>query len=104
MHKLSSAIAIALMLTLGTAHALPRDKAQRAEFQRKNPCPSTGKTKGACPGYEVDHKRALMNNGADHPSNMQWSRKEDHKAKTKQDFAECKTSASCKHRRIKKPI
>ena len=25
------------------------------EFQRQHPCPSTGQTKGACPGYVMDH-------------------------------------------------
>ena len=49
-----------------------RDPAQRRRFHKNNPCPSTGRTSGACPGYHVDHIVPLACGGADHPSNMQW--------------------------------
>jgi 5-methylcytosine-specific restriction endonuclease McrA len=49
-----------------------RDPAQRRKFHRNNPCPSTGKTSGACPGYHVDHIVPLACGGADRPYNMQW--------------------------------
>lgn len=51
---------------------IKRSTAARAAFERQSPCPSTGKTKGSCPGYVVDHVRALECGGADDPSNMQW--------------------------------
>ena len=38
----------------------------------QRPCPSTGKSGGACPGYVIDHVRPLECGGADAPSNMQW--------------------------------
>ncbi len=60
-----------------------RDPAQRAAFQRSHPCPSTGKTYGACPGYVVDHIKALKSGGRDDPSNMQWQTVEAAKAKDK---------------------
>jgi len=44
-----------------------RDSSQRRAFQRANPCPSTGKTSGACPGYVVDHIKPLKRGGADEP-------------------------------------
>jgi hypothetical protein len=50
---------------------------------RQNPCPSTGKTSGRCPGYVVDHKVALECGGIDAPSNMQWQTVADGKAKDK---------------------
>ena len=45
------------------------------EYQKSNPCPSTGKTAGACPGYVIDHVRALKHGGADAAGNMQWQTK-----------------------------
>ena len=58
-----------------------RDPAQRRAFQRFHPCPSTGKTSGACPGYVVDHVTPLKRGGADAPSNMQWQTVAEGKAK-----------------------
>ena len=60
-----------------------RSKAERDEFMREHPCPSTGKTSGACPGYVVDHVRALKHGGPDAPSNMQWQTIDAAKAKDK---------------------
>lgn len=52
-----------------------RSGAMRAAFQKRSPCPSTGRTEGACPGYVVDHIQPLCANGQDLPSNMQWQTK-----------------------------
>jgi hypothetical protein len=41
-------------------------------FRKVNPCPSTGKTSGPCPGYVIDHISPLKKGGADSPNNMQW--------------------------------
>ena len=98
-------LATLLALTLAaTTVALPRDAQQKAEFRKANPCPSSGSTSGACGGYHVDHKKALMNGGKDRPDNMQWLAEPAHKAKTKQDFAACKGSYSCKHKTAKKRL
>lgn len=51
---------------------IQRSAAARHDFQRSHPCPSTGKTSGACPGYVVDHVTPLKRGGADRPNNMQW--------------------------------
>jgi hypothetical protein len=64
-------------------HKVKRDPEQRAKFIKTHPCPSTGKTHGACPGYVVDHVEALKRGGRDDPSNMQWQTKEAAKAKDK---------------------
>ena len=45
--------------------------------------PSTGRSRGRCPGYVVDHVRPLECGGADAPSNMQWQTVADGKAKDK---------------------
>ena len=52
-------------------------------FQRLHPCPSTGRTTGACPGYIKDHIRALDCGGPDAVSNMQWQTVAEAKAKDK---------------------
>ena len=62
---------------------MARDPKQIARFEKSHPCPSTGRTSGACPGYVVDHVRPLKRGGADRPENMQWQTKEDAKRKDK---------------------
>jgi hypothetical protein len=39
--------------------SIVRSAAARREFRSANPCPSTGRTTGACGGYVVDHIKAL---------------------------------------------
>jgi hypothetical protein len=79
-----------LLLALAVLAAFSAEAAERSrdvtrEFQRLNPCPSTGRKSGACPGFQKDHRQALMCGGADHPSNLQWLSVEAHKAKTRVD-------------------
>ena len=94
-------ISLAMSSAVG---ALPRDEQQKQEFKKANPCPTTGKTSGPCPGYHVDHKKALMNGGKDRPKNMQWLAEPVHREKTKADLAKCKGSYSCKHKTAKKRL
>jgi hypothetical protein len=58
-----------------------RSTKAKDEFRRQHPCPSTGSSRGACPGYVIDHVQALKHGGADVPENMQWQSKADAKAK-----------------------
>jgi hypothetical protein len=50
---------------------IARSSTARHQFERSNPCPSTGKPSGACPGYVIDHKQALKFGSSDTPGNMQ---------------------------------
>ena len=56
---------------------IARSSAAMRAFREDHPCPSTGSTRGPCPGYVVDHFRALKHGGDDSPSNMQWQKTAD---------------------------
>jgi hypothetical protein len=79
-----------LSLTIAGAVALaaaplsakePRSREVTREFQREHPCPSTGRTRGACPGYRKDHIKPLACGGPDAVSNLQWQTIRDARAK-----------------------
>ena len=82
----------ALILFSVIASASPhRSSAAVAEFKRQHPCPATGKPRGACPGYVVDHIVPLCANGADAPTNMQWQTVDEAKAKDREERRQCRT-------------
>ncbi len=64
----------------GSGH-IKRSSAARYQFMKLKPCPATGKSYGACPGYVIDHIVPLKRGGADTPGNMQWQTKEEAKKK-----------------------
>lgn len=80
---------LALLVSAGAAIA-QRSPAVRAEFQRLHPCPSTGKPAGACPGWQADHREALICGGRDEVANMQWLTIEAHKEKTRVEVKLCR--------------
>jgi len=88
--RMRSLLGLVLVLLLSSAAAVDRSRVVRAEFQRLNPCPATGATRGACPGFEADHVIALCAGGADHHSNMEWRTREDRALKTKFDTMQCR--------------
>ena len=63
------------------AGRISRSPQAKREFQHSNPCPSTERTSGGCPGYVVDHVMPLKRGGADAPTNMQWQTTDAAKAK-----------------------
>lgn len=80
----------ACAISTGILARPPRDHKAVAEFKRQQPCPATGKARGACPGWVVDHVKALACGGRDHPDNLQWQTVVDAKAKDKWERKECK--------------
>jgi hypothetical protein len=62
---------------------IARSAHAKNEFKKSHPCPSTGKSSGACPGYVVDHIAPLKRGGADSPGNMQWQTREAARIKDK---------------------
>ena len=67
-----------------------RSRAAIAAFKAGHLCPSTGRTYGACPGFTIDHIRALACGGADTPENMQYQTTEDAKVKDRWELDACK--------------
>ncbi len=66
----------------GAAPAAPtptRNPAVVRAFRAENPCPSTGKTTGACPGWVIDHGLPICALGAvaDDVRNLHWQKVED---------------------------
>jgi hypothetical protein len=54
------------------AGEIKRSSAVLAAFKRYHPCPATGQSYGACPGWAVDHVISLAAGGCDSVSNMAW--------------------------------
>lgn len=84
-------IIVALLgLTTFSANAeYHRSQKAKSMFKHSHPCPSTGKTKGSCPGFVIDHVKPLACGGIDDASNMQWQTKADAKAKDKWERKYC---------------
>ncbi len=59
------------------------------QFRLENPCPATGRYKGRCEGYVIDHIKPLACGGLDTPKNMQWQTKEDAKLKNMWELKGC---------------
>lgn len=88
--KLPVLAAALLLVAVAQAQPIERNRSQVQTFRAQEPCPSTGRTRGACPGWAVDHIVALCAGGLDHRSNMQWITDEDHAFKTRIDVRECR--------------
>lgn len=91
-------IIILLILSLGffvqPAEATVRSEKAKATFKYLNPCPVNGHQRGACPGYVIDHIKALACGGLDVPGNMQWQTVQDGKAKDKVERQGCRKSTA----------
>lgn len=95
-----STLLVALAITaslLATAQALPRSSSVRTEFRKANPCPATGEVKGKCPGWEMDHRVALVCGGADAVENLQWLTVAEHREKTRAEIKLCRTNKHTRH-------
>ena len=87
------ALALLLALVSGsfpTHSRIERSAPEVRAFRNEHPCPVSGRKRGACPGWQVDHAVPLCAGGEDKASNMQWLSVEDHRWKTFVDARECR--------------
>lgn len=91
--RLAASMLVALALS-ATAGEVYRDPRQVATFKRHNPCPATGRVRGPCVGWVVDHVTPLCANGPDHPSNMQWQTVDDARLKDRDERRLCRSLRS----------
>lgn len=90
-------VLLVLICGLFTPEAIARtlrNSAQRAAFIRDHPCPATGRNRGPCPGYVVDHIEPLCADGPDNPGNMQWQTVKEAKEKDRKEREMCRRSLS----------
>ena len=80
---LCAILAGCVVLPVSASAREPRSASVKGDFQLTHPCPATGLTSGACPGYVKDHIVPLACGGPDAVSNMQWQVIRDAKAKGK---------------------
>jgi hypothetical protein len=86
---ISAALAASIVLPISASAKEYRSASVKREFQLTHPCPATGRTSGACPGYVKDHVLPLACGGPDAPSNMQWQTIREAKAKDKWEAKAC---------------
>lgn len=86
-------IPLLLLSSLLASPATPaqpkRSSAVRASFMKEHPCPATGKSKGKCPGWIIDHIYPLACGGPDKVQNLQWQTVAQAKAKDKWERKQC---------------
>lgn len=64
---------------------IARSSSPKTAFKKGSPCPATGRSSGACPGYVIDHVVPLKRGGPDHATNMQWQTRAEAKAKDRHE-------------------
>lgn len=90
MKSITTLIALVLCLAAGAVDAkITRSEAAKRAFRAEHVCPATGKHRGPCPGYVIDHIEPLCAGGADHPRNMQWQELAESKEKDKLERKQC---------------
>ena len=89
--QLKSFLVFIIMITLSFSVSAERKRSQKAKnlFKSSHYCPFTGRPKGSCPGYIIDHIKPLACGGAHSPENMQWQTKQEAKLKDKWERKGC---------------
>ena len=88
--QLAAVIVLAALVAQDADAKILRSSSAKAEFKRLQLCPSTGRPRGACPGYIIDHVVPLCAGGPDDPGNMQWQTVEAAKVKDRAERRQCR--------------
>jgi hypothetical protein len=84
-------VAVLFTVAMISANAGTRSTEVVRQFKAQQPCPATGQPSGPCPGWQIDHREALVCGGRDDLANLQWLTVEEHKAKTRVEVKLCRT-------------
>lgn len=84
-----TALAVICLAAQPATARTKRSQAAKNAFKKEHPCPTTGRSRGGCPGYVIDHIRPLACGGPDAPMNMQWQTLAEAKAKDRWERKEC---------------
>lgn len=87
--KIAIIFIAACAISTGASAEYARSKKALRSFVNQQACPATGKHRLPCPGYVIDHIKALACGGADAPENMQWQTRAEAKAKDRWELKEC---------------
>ncbi len=91
MQRTIAALALSLIAAAALAReGAPHSHAALAQFQMAQPCPATGLTHGACPGWVKDHIVPLCAGGADAPANLQWQTRAASLVKDRSEWRWCR--------------
>ncbi|MEY2688980.1 MAG: hypothetical protein RL375_3178 [Pseudomonadota bacterium] len=55
-----------------TSGVIKRNRQVLSAFRKLHPCPATGASEGACPGWEINHTIPLACGGCDSVTNLDW--------------------------------
>ena len=89
-------ISLLAAIPLSAQANIIRSQTAKNHFKANHPCPTNGNRHGSCPGYVIDHIKALACGGADAPINMQWKSIESGKEKDAWERIGCKTKSTIK--------
>jgi len=92
-HKILSPQNTSIAIERDAHGHIKRSESAKNDFKDSHPCPANGRRFGPCPGYVIDHIKALACGGADDPGNMQWQSIEAGKAKDKWERVGCSSNS-----------
>ncbi len=88
-HWICLLLLLLTVLPADASHRHVRGRAIHGAFMLEHPCPSTGRSYGACPGYTADHVWPLCAGGVDAVNNLAWEQTMESVRKDAEERALC---------------